>query len=146
MNRDDIVALFARRNDAWARRDAAALAADHAENAVAESPIHGRIEGRARIRAAYENWFSSFADLTHTTKDVLIDGNKAAQFFTMRGTQSAPFGSVPATGRRLDFSGVILFTIGPDGLFIHDQRIYDVTGVLVQLGVLKAKPTDKVAS
>jgi steroid delta-isomerase-like uncharacterized protein len=146
MNRDDIVALFARRNEAWARKDAAGLAADHAENAVAESPIFGRIEGRARIRAAYENWFSSFADLTHTTKDVLVDGNKVAQFFTMRGTQSGPFGSVPATGRRLDFSGVILFTVGPDGLFTHDQRIYDVTGVLVQLGVLKAKPTDKVAS
>ena len=146
MNREDIVAMFARRSEAWARRDAAALAADHAEDAVAESPIHGRIEGRARIKAAYENWFSSFADLTHATRDILIDGDKVAQFFTMRGTQSAPFGSVPATGRRLDFSGVILFTIGPDGKFVHDERIYDVTGVLVQLGVLKAKPVEKAAS
>ena len=28
------------------------------------------------------------------------------------------------------------------GLFAHEQRVYDVTGVLVQLGVLKGKPVD----
>jgi predicted ester cyclase len=33
---------------------------------------------------------------------VVIDGDLAAQFFQIRGTQSAPFGGVPATGRRID--------------------------------------------
>lgn len=142
MNRDEIVALFARRNDAWARHDADALAADHAEDAVAESPIHGRLHGRDRIRVAYKNWFASFSDLTHTTTDLLIDGDRVGQFFTIRGTQSAPFGGVPATGRRIDFRGVILFTLGPDGRFVHDQRLYDATTVLVQLGVLRGKPAE----
>lgn len=142
MNREEIIALFERRADSWVRRDAAALADSHAESAVAESPIHGRLEGRARIKAAYENWFASFPDLTHTTNDLLIDGDRVAQFFTMRGTQSGPFGGVPPTKRRIDFSGVILFTLGPDGLFLHDKRLYDVTAVLVQLGVLKGRPVD----
>jgi len=65
-----------------------------------------------------------------------------AQFFNIRGTQSAPFGGVPATGRRIEMNGALLFTIGPDGLFVYEQRVYDVTGVLVQLGVLKGKPVD----
>jgi steroid delta-isomerase-like uncharacterized protein len=139
MNREDIVALFERRTEAWRRHDAAALAADHAETAVAESPLQGRLEGRKRIEEGYEFWTKSFTNLTFTFRDLMIDGNRVVQFFNVRGTQSAPFGGIPATGRRIDFSGVCLFTLGPDGLFVHEQRLYDVTGVLMQLGVLKVK-------
>ena len=99
MNRDDIVALFARRADAWARRDAAALAADHAETGTADSPMQGRLDGRQRIHEVYAHWFASFPDLVFTSKTLLIDGDQVAQFFNIRGTQSAPFGGVPATGR-----------------------------------------------
>jgi hypothetical protein len=35
--------------------------------------------------------------------------------------------------------GAWLFTIGAEGLIVEDQRVYDVTGMLVQLGILKAK-------
>ncbi len=142
MTREDIVALFARRADAWTRHDAAALTEGHAEDAVLESPIQGRLAGRARIRRLYDSWFTSFQDLTYTPLDLIIDGDRAAQFFCIRGTQSAPFGGVPATGRRIDFTGVALFTIGPDGLIKHDRRLFDVTGVLVQLGVLKGKAVE----
>ena len=141
MNREDIVALFDRRSDAWARRDAAALAADHAETAVSESPMQGRLEGRRRIHEVYATWFTSFPDLVFTSKALLIDGDRVAQFFNIRGTQSAPFGGVPATGRRFEINGALLYTIDPDGRFAYEQRIYDVTGLLVQLGVLKGKPS-----
>ena len=142
MDRTDIVALFARRADAWNRHDAATLAADHAEGAVAESPLLGHIEGRANIQTLYEKWFASFQDLVYTPRDLVIDDDQVAQFFTIRATQSAPFAGVPATRRRLEFSGVAWFTIGPDGLITHDERLYDVTSVMVQLGVLKAKPAE----
>jgi steroid delta-isomerase-like uncharacterized protein len=143
MNREEIVALFARRIDAWARRDAAALAADHAEDAVSDSPMQGRLEGRRRIHDVYANWFASFPDLVFTSKEILVDGDRVAQFFNIRGTQTAPFGGVPATGRRFDVNGALLFTIGKDGLFVAEQRVYDVTAMLVQLGVLKGKPVDE---
>jgi steroid delta-isomerase-like uncharacterized protein len=142
MNREEIAALFDRRVAAWARRDAAALTADHAETAVAESPIHGRLEGRGRIHEVYAALFTSFPDVTFTSKTLVIDGDRVAQFFNIRGTQTAPFGGVPATGRRFEINGALLFTIGPDGLFVHEQRPYDVTGLLVQLGVLKGTPVD----
>jgi steroid delta-isomerase-like uncharacterized protein len=143
MNRGDIDALFARRSDAWARKDAAALAADHAETSTADSPMQGRLEGRARIQEVYANWFTSFPDLVFTSKAVVVDGDRVAQFFNIRGTQTAPFGGVPATGRRFDINGALLYTIGPDGLFVQEQRVYDVTGMLVQLGLLKGKPVEE---
>ena len=141
MNREDVTALFERRGDAWARRDADALAATHAERGIAESPLQGRIQGRQRIRDAYQGWFTSFPDLVFSRRNLLIDDNRVAEFFAVTGTQSAPFYGMPATARRIDLKGAWLFTIGADGLIAEDQRVYDVTGMLVQLGVLKARPS-----
>ena len=142
MNREDIDALFARRVDAWTRKDAAALAADHAETSVAESPMQGRIQGRRRIQEVYQHWMTSFPDLVFTSKTILAEGDRAVQFFNIRGTQTAPFGGVQPTGRRFEINGALLFTFGPDGLIVHEHRVYDVTGMLVQLGVLKGGPVD----
>jgi steroid delta-isomerase-like uncharacterized protein len=146
VSREDVTALFERRGDAWTRHDADALAATHAELGIAESPLQGRIHGRQRIRDAYQGWFRSFPDLQFARRSLLIDGNRVAEFFAVTGTQSAPFYGMPATARRIDLKGAWLFTIGVDGLILEDQRVYDVTGMLVQLGILKAKPLSETAS
>lgn len=140
MDRQDIVAIFARRDRAWAAHDAAALAAFHAEDAVGDSPMQGRLEGRARIHGVYEAWLRAFPDLTFTSLDLVIDDFKVAQFFSIRATQAAPFGGIPSTGRRIDFNGAWLYTLARNGLIIADRRFYDVTTLLMQLGMLKAKP------
>jgi len=140
MNRDLIIALFERRADAWARHDADALAATHSLNATADSPMQGRLDGRARIREVYADWLGAFHDLTFTRKQLVIDGDHVAELFALKGTQSAPFHGVPATARRIDIHGALFYTIGSDGLISEDRRVYDVTRMLVQLGLLKAKP------
>jgi steroid delta-isomerase-like uncharacterized protein len=142
MTRDEMVALFGRRDDDIRRLDSDALAADHAEDAIAESPLEGRMVGRARIAEVYRTWFAAFPDLKFTTSDLLIDGDRAAQFFSVRATQTAPFGGVPPTNRRIDFSGVWLFNFDAGGLIRYDRRLFDVTNVLIQLGMLKGKPVD----
>jgi len=141
MNRDDITALFVQRTDAWARHDAEALAATHSETAVGDSPMQGRLEGRPRIREVYEDWFRAFPDMSYTSRRLIIDGNRVAELFTLRGTQSASFHGVPPTARKVDFKSAIFYTIAADGLIAEDERVYDVTRVLVQLGLLKAKPS-----
>lgn len=140
MDRDVIIALFERRAEAWTRRDADALAATHDADAIGESPLQGRLVGRARIRDVYAEWFAAFSDLTFTRKQLIIDGSLVAELFTLRGTQTAPFHGVAATARRFDVHGALFYTIGPDGLISEDKRVYDVTRMLVQLGLLKAKP------
>ena len=140
MTRADVTELFKRRDAAWNRRDPAALAADHAEDAVGESPMQGRLVGRARMHDVYKEWCTAFPDLHCHTDDLLVDGNRAVQFFTLTGTHTIPFGGVPATGRRIQITGAFFVTLDEDGKIMHDRRVYDVTKMLVQLGALRTKP------
>jgi steroid delta-isomerase-like uncharacterized protein len=140
MTRDEIVAMFQRRNIDWSRHDPAAVAAYHEENAVGESPIQGKMHGRKSIQDGYATWFTAFPDVTMVTDDIVVEGNRVAHFFTMSGTQKGPFGGLPPTGRRFQITGVFFATLSPNGRIAQDKRIYDVTNMLVLLGALKTKP------
>jgi len=139
MTRAEIVALFNRRDAAWQRHDPDALAADHHDEAVAVSPMHGRLEGRHRIREVYQTWFAAFPDLTCTTDDLIVDGSRAVHFFTIKGTQAAPFGGVAPTGRRISITGAWLYAFDGSGQIQEDRRLYDVTSMMVQIGALRTK-------
>jgi steroid delta-isomerase-like uncharacterized protein len=139
MTRDDVERFLRRRERAWFDRDPDALAADHSEESVVESPAHGRVTTRAAIRAAYATWFEAFPDLKLIQTDVLVEGDRAVVFFTSTGTHTKPFASIPATRRRMEIHGVSVMTFR-DGLIVHEKRYYDSTGFFLQIGALKAKP------
>lgn len=139
MTRDDIVQLFARRQAAWAARDVRALAGTHAAEGIVISPTGGVLEGRADIERVYGVWFSAFPDLRYTQDDLLVDGNRAVQIARVNGTHTGTFFGMEATGRSLELAGAFVMTIDA-GLIVHERRIFDFTGVLIQIGVIKARP------
>ena len=139
MTRDAVLALMKRRIAAWNARDAAALAATHAPNGSVTSPTGGVLEGRAEIERVYRIWLTAFPDLVYEPIDLLIDGNRAVQIARLVATHSGDFFGLAPTGRRLEFQAAVLMTVHDD-LVTEERRIYDFTGVLVQVGVLKAKP------
>lgn len=139
MTRGEIAKIFARRQEAWQRRDAEALAADHAEDGVLESPVGGNVKGRSAIANIYRGWFSSFPDVEYFPQHQLISGNQAVQFVRMVGIQQGDFCGFAPTGKRFEVRCAFLFFFA-DGKITHEIRIYDFTGLLLQLGVLKAKP------
>ena len=139
MTRADILALIDRRQALSNRHDADALAALHADTSVVESLMAGTIRGRAAIAQVSEAFFRACPDVTHRTDDVLVDGNRVAQFATVSGTDTGGFMGLPPTGKPFRLPMVFLYTI-EDGLIAHERRIYDFTGLLIQIGVLKAKP------
>ena len=140
MTRDDIVALMDRRNAAWAARDAAALAAIHAVNGVVVSPTGGVLEGRDEIQRVYRLWLTAFPDIAVAPADMLIDGDRVAQLLRISGTHLGDFFGMPPTNRHVELEAALLM-IARDGAIAEERRVYDFTGLLVQVGVLKAKPT-----
>jgi len=139
MTREEIAAMFTRREAAWRARDAAALAADHALLGSVVSPTGGVLEGRPDIERIYRVWFTAFPDLIFSTEDLLIDGDRAALLARISGRHAGEFFGMPSTGRLIELSCVCIYRL-EDGLIAHERRVLDFTGLLVQLGVLRAKP------
>lgn len=140
MTRDEILALLARRAEAWRRLDGEALIADYADDAVVESPLAGgTTRGREQIWQVFQAYFVAFPDMTMEQGDILVDGLRAAVVATFNGTDRGGFMGMPATGRRVTIPVVFLYEF-KDGQIVKDRRVYDFTGVLVQVGTIKAKP------
>ncbi len=135
----DIKTLLEQRTEAWTRRDPAALAAAYADDAVVSSPMFRRAEGRPAIEASFASLFRIFPDWEMGFEEPCVTGNRAMQVCSVRATQKGDFMGIPGTGKRVEFDCVLIFDF-EDGLIKRDRRIYDFTGMLMQLGVLRGKP------
>jgi predicted ester cyclase len=139
MTRDEITAFYASRADAWKRLDSKALASDHALDGSVESPNAGHVKGRALIEEVYRMWFAAFPDLEFHVDELIIDGDRSVVVATIVGTDSGGFMGLPPTGKRFKMTACLIANLA-DGQIVHERRIYDFTGLLIQIGMLKARP------
>ena len=139
LTRAELQAVSDRLQDAFRRRDAIGMAACHTLDGVVESPMFATLRGRKAIEEAHRAFFTSFPDATMTVNAIVVDPPHVALFATMSGTHVNEFFGLPGTGRRIEFRLSGLYQMEGD-LIAHETRIYDFTGVLVQVGVLRAKP------
>jgi steroid delta-isomerase-like uncharacterized protein len=139
MTRDEIVAFFERRQELYDDFDAPGLAADYADDVVVESPMAGVHTGRAAAEQALRATFTAFLDLKMTTDAILVDGDRVAHFVTTEGTHLSDFMGVPASGKPFRLAVAFMYEL-KNRQIVRERRIYDFTGLLVQVGLLKAKP------
>jgi predicted ester cyclase len=140
MTRPEIEALFAKREEALAQHDPSAFTALYAADAVVESPTAGRVvRGREEIEALARAWFSGFPDVIFKRVALLIDGDRAAWVGEVEGTDDGGFLGLAPTRKAFRLAMLMLSTVR-DSAIVHEQRIYDFTGMLIQIGILKAKP------
>lgn len=139
MTRDEILALFARRQEAWHRHDVAALAADHTDDCTLTSPMAGLVSGRSTIKSVYHVWLTGFPDFALTDEELVIDGDRVVQISIASGTDTGGFMGLPATGKAFRIPTVFFYQLR-DGKISRFRTVYDFSGVLMQIGMLKAKP------
>jgi steroid delta-isomerase-like uncharacterized protein len=141
MTHDEIRAFIERYVESWKREDVRGLAALYAENARIESPLFHTVIGQPGIEKSFRDLFGAFSDWDFRIDDLIIDSGdeaKAVLVFTTRITHRGDLLGMPGTGRRLENKVVHILRF-ENGRIVSDRRLYDFTGVLVQLGVLKAK-------
>jgi steroid delta-isomerase-like uncharacterized protein len=139
LTRDELTALFARRQDALDSMDADALSRDYAEDCIVDSPASGTLIGAAAVDRASRAWFEAFPDLKVRTERLVIDGAQVVQVLTLEGTDIGGFMGLDPSGKSFKAAAVFVFEFR-DRKIVRETRIYDFTGVLVQIGVLKARP------
>ena len=77
---------------------------------------------------------AAFPDLRFTIEDQISAGDKVATRWVAVGTNSAPFGSVPATGRQVRVDGLILDRVA-EGRIVERWEQWDQMGMMQQLGL-----------
>jgi predicted ester cyclase len=137
---EDMVAFFARRLELAGRQDATALADLHTEDGVVQSPIAGgEARGREAIARVYQTFFDAFGFESVRQEELLVDGNRANWLLHLDIIDRGGLMGLRPTGRTYSVSIDFLCEFR-DGLIARERRIYDFTGLLVQIGALKAKP------
>lgn len=140
MTRPDVEALFERRRNAFATHDADAFAALYAPDVVVDSPIGGgTVRGREANVEVLRSFFRAFPDVTFSNQGLIVDGDRVAEQSTMAGTDDGGFMGMPATHKPFQIAMICICELR-DGVIVRERRIYDFTGMLVQIGVLRAKP------
>ena len=138
-NREHMTELFRERLKALARHDAIAAANAHAEDGVYQSPMAGTVIGRGAIAKMYEAWFKGFPDFALAAEELVVEGDRVIEIGTFSGTDTGGFMGLPATGKQFRLPVVSICTV-QDGSIAKVRTIYDFTGLLLQVGILKAKP------
>jgi steroid delta-isomerase-like uncharacterized protein len=139
VTRDEIEAMFTRRAQAFDDMAAQDLAADYTDDAVIDSPTAGKHQGPAAAANALDALFHAFADMTRTVEQRLIDDARVVEVLTIEGTNVGGLMGLPPSGKHFRVPAVFIYELR-GGKIVHERRIYDFTGMLVQIGVLKAKP------
>jgi steroid delta-isomerase-like uncharacterized protein len=139
MTRAEVVAFFEGRQRAFDNLDAATLAADYADDCVVDSPTGGTHTGRASVKKVLQAVFDAFIDMKTRTDNLVIDGDHVAQTLSIEGTNIGGFLGLAPSGKPFRLAAVFLYEF-KDRRIVRERRIYDFTGMLTQIGVLKTKP------
>ena len=90
--------------------------------------------GVAGFKQMMVGLLAAFPDIRITIEDQIVAGNKVATRWVAEGTNSGPFGNVPATGRHVRIDGLILDHV-VDGRVVERWEQWDQAGMMQQLGL-----------
>jgi steroid delta-isomerase-like uncharacterized protein len=131
--------MFERRRVALEHQDVPTLMADYADDCIVESPSAGTHTGKQAIQEALNAIFDAL-DIQVRQQSILIDGDSVAASVQMEGKDVGTFLGLPPTGKSFRAPAVLLYDL-KDGRIVRERRVYDFTGLMVQIGLLKAKLT-----
>jgi len=80
---------------------------------------------------------AAFPDIRFMIDDQIAEGDKVVTRWTMRGTHKGPLRSVPATGKPVTMTGIVIHRI-VGGKIVEGWANTDELGMLRQLGALPA--------
>ena len=82
----------------------------------------------------------AFPDAAYSLEEMIASGDKVITRFVMRATHLGEFQGVPATGKRIELSGIAIVRL-ENGKVGEEREDSDMLGLMQQLG-LELKPKD----
>jgi steroid delta-isomerase-like uncharacterized protein len=125
---------------AWNQRDVAALTALYTSDCmIADVGLASPVYGHEGVRRMFLFTVSGFGQLVFTLHRTVSDGESVTMDWTAVGVQSRRMLGIPPTGRTVHIEGMTVLMLR-DGLIAHTRRVWDMAGLLRQIGLLPDLP------
>ena len=119
----------------WNQGNMALLDEFWAPNYINHDPTNPEV----RDLEGFKQWViaarTAFPDLNVTIDDLIAEGDKVVTRWTVRGTHKGEFGKIPATGKKVTFTGITISRF-VDGKTVESWWSDDDLGLMQQLGVI----------
>ena len=119
----------------WNGHDAEKAGEVYAEDYVGVDPNGTHAGSFEQIKQAAAAVFAAFPDLSLVADDIIVEGDKAVKRWTVRGTHTAEWQGIPATGKEIVMTGTNVFRIA-NGKIVECWAQGDALGMMQQLGVI----------
>lgn len=93
------------------------------------------ITGVADYKRLVARFRSAFGDADMQIEEEIAEGDKVVLHCTFSATHQAEYRGIPATGKRLRWTGIIIYRI-VDGKVVEERAVEDYYAVFLQLGIL----------
>ncbi len=103
-------------------------------HALGDPTVSGRGVGPSAFRKQVERFLNGLPDLKFTVDETISEGDKMVVYWTITGTHRGEFLGVPATNKRVSFSGITINLIG-SGKILESTVIWDGLGLMKQFGI-----------
>lgn len=91
--------------------------------------------GRDALLQVIDMFTGAFSDQEYTIEDQIAEGDKVVSHVPWRATHSGDFQGLPASGTRVEVSGISIDRIS-DGRIVEHQVLMDQMGLMQQVGAV----------
>jgi predicted ester cyclase len=98
----------------------------------------GGIDKDRQVVEENERMFAAaFPDISRTIEDLIAEGDKVVARTSLRGTHLGDFGGISATGRPIQFTGLVVYRIA-EGRIAESWVEFDVISLMSQISDVDA--------
>jgi predicted ester cyclase len=103
---------------------------------VDHDPLPGISPKRDGIKDLVHLFQTSFPGIEVQPLHLVVEGDKGVDHTRFSGTHAGEFMGIPATGKRIDTSVIVISMLGPDGRITERWQRFGAMQLLQQLGVI----------
>jgi steroid delta-isomerase-like uncharacterized protein len=102
---------------------------------VDHTPSPEQEPGTAGLKKMFTEWHAAMPDMKASVINVITQGDLVAMQVSMSGTQTGPMMGMPATGKKMDITGVDILRM-KDGKAVEHWGYSEEAKMMMQLGMM----------
>ena len=106
-----------------------------ASNFVEHNPFPDQLAGLEGMKQMLGIMRAAFPDSGISVQDMMAEGDKVAVRAEMTGTHRGEFMGIPATGNKVEVTGISIYTVA-DGMITEHWEQFDGMAMMQQLGAI----------